>query len=68
MAILLLARKTLLAKKNAPAYYAIRGGKIAGYGGMAWLEMALKIEDAVNTAAVAVAVVRGLLLVAVVFL
>ena len=46
----------MLLEKNAPSYYAIRGGKIAGYGGMAWLEMAFKIEDAVNTAAVAVAV------------
>ena len=37
--------------------------KIAGYGGMAWLEMAFKIEDAVNTAA-AVAVAWVVLAVA----
>ena len=50
------ANKRCQQEKNAPSYYAIRGGKIAGYGGIAWLKMGVEIEDVANTAAVAVAV------------
>ena len=47
--------------KKSPSYYAIRARKIAGSGGIAWVKMGFEIEDAANTAAVAVVVVCSLL-------